>query len=71
MKKQILNLGKALNKGEQKAINGGFFPIQAGGVCEGIEGTIPAGCPCNVDVMCIGLCDTSNPTQGYRGTCVQ
>ena len=24
MKKQILNLGKALNKAEQKSINGGF-----------------------------------------------
>ncbi|PKH50677.1 hypothetical protein CXF68_08195 [Tenacibaculum sp. Bg11-29] len=25
MKKSILNLGKALNKAEQKEINGGFF----------------------------------------------
>ena len=26
MKKQFLNLGKALNKAEQKEINGGKFP---------------------------------------------
>ena len=26
MKKQFLNLGKALNKAEQKEINGGGFP---------------------------------------------
>ena len=26
MKKQILNLGKALNKAEQKQINGGYMP---------------------------------------------
>ena len=26
MKKQILNLGKALNKAEQKQINGGYAP---------------------------------------------
>ena len=26
MKKQILNLGKALNKAEQKEINGGYMP---------------------------------------------
>jgi len=29
MKKQILNLGKALNKAEQKLINGGI-PVQQG-----------------------------------------
>lgn len=34
MKKQILNLGKALNKSEQKIINGGFIP---GGICNGFE----------------------------------
>ncbi|MCT4699666.1 hypothetical protein [Tenacibaculum haliotis] len=26
MKKQILNLGKALNKAEQKQVNGGYIP---------------------------------------------
>ncbi|MEO9571154.1 MAG: hypothetical protein ABJH82_12495 [Polaribacter sp.] len=26
MKKQILNIGKALNKAEQKSINGGWIP---------------------------------------------
>ena len=27
MKKQILNLGKALSKAEQKQVNGGFVPV--------------------------------------------
>ncbi len=72
MKKQILNLGKALNKAAQKSINGGFLPTLPGGVCDGIEGTLEEGCPCNDDIMCAGLCDTTNPTtQGYSGTCVQ
>ncbi|TYQ00346.1 hypothetical protein C7447_101958 [Tenacibaculum adriaticum] len=31
MKKQILNLGKALNKAEQKQINGGFNVIRCHG----------------------------------------
>ena len=30
MKKQILNLGKALNKAEQKQINGGYPPECSG-----------------------------------------
>ncbi|WP_442267175.1 hypothetical protein ACSIGC_05645 [Tenacibaculum sp. ZS6-P6] len=38
MKKSILNLGKALNKVEQKTINGGFGPIRycknIGGYCD-------------------------------------
>jgi len=28
MKKQLLHLGKALNKAEQKSINGGFVALQ-------------------------------------------
>ncbi|TYQ00345.1 hypothetical protein C7447_101957 [Tenacibaculum adriaticum] len=72
MKKQILNLGKALNNAEQKLIVGGFDLIQEGGECEGIEGTLPTGCPCNDDYMCSGLCDTGNSTtEGYAGVCVQ
>jgi hypothetical protein len=31
MKKSILNLGKALNRAEQKSIHGGFDPISGGG----------------------------------------
>ncbi|PKH50667.1 hypothetical protein CXF68_08145 [Tenacibaculum sp. Bg11-29] len=45
MKKQILNLGKTLNRVEQKEINGGFgctqFPIS---LC---FGPIPGCLPCN------------------------
>ncbi|MCT4699671.1 hypothetical protein [Tenacibaculum haliotis] len=45
MKKSILNLGKALNKTQQKQINGGFdcsqFPF---GIC---FGPVPGCLPCN------------------------
>lgn len=37
MKKSILNLGKALNKAEQKIINGGG-PSCPGPICYGISG---------------------------------
>ncbi len=41
MKKSILNLGKALNKIEQKEINGGFnIPVICRVFC-------PAGCHCS------------------------
>jgi hypothetical protein len=72
MKKQILNLGKALNKAEQKTIKGGTLPTQSGGLCDVEEGRKEEGCPCNNDYECQGLCSPENPTtQGYSGTCVQ
>jgi len=51
MKKQILNLGKALNKGEQKSINGGGYgscltendcrlhPLYSGGPVDCVNGS--------------------------------
>jgi len=72
MKKQILNVGKALNKGEQKLIHGGFLPVESGGLCDVEEGRKEVDCPCNYDYECQGLCSDHNPTtQGYSGTCVQ
>ncbi|MBA6156379.1 hypothetical protein H3Z83_07615 [Tenacibaculum sp. S7007] len=35
MKKSILNLGNALNKAEQKAVNGGFFRCTSSEQCSG------------------------------------
>ena len=70
MKKQFLSLGKALNKAEQKQIIAGFKLTQADGPCSGIEGTLPAGCPCNHNYDCSGLCDKEvSYTEGYSGTC--
>jgi len=61
MKKQILNVGKALSKAEQKSVNGGAW----GGTCDGFEqyyvntcrecvNTILPGAP----VLCHGNCCT-------------
>jgi hypothetical protein len=36
MKKQLLNFGKALNKSEQKRINGGFAPCMTAEQCADI-----------------------------------
>jgi len=45
MKKSILNLGKALNKADQKKINGGFAFCDANGAC-------PSGYVCQ-DYICV------------------
>ncbi len=42
MKKQFLNLGKALNKAEQKVINGGIKEPQVSCKCTGLTPTIMA-----------------------------
>ena len=38
MKKSILNLGKALNKAEQKSINGGWDPCRTTAECQEMSG---------------------------------
>ncbi|WP_299674810.1 hypothetical protein [uncultured Tenacibaculum sp.] len=55
MKKSILNLGKALNKVEQKTINGGFGPIR---YCR------------NIGSLCdpMHICEFRGP--GLLGVCV-
>ena len=60
MKKSILNLGKALNKVEQKEISGGIR-LTTPGECDAIEGNVPFGCPCKTG-WCSGalVCDTSS-----------
>ena len=67
MKKQILNLGKALNKTEQKQINGGdFSPFD----CNGTEGEVTVGCPCNSGWCAYEMiCDTSQSSH-LEGICV-
>ena len=50
MKKSILNLGKALNKAEQKQINGGRRIVE----CNSDFG----GCPCNCWIDNRGKCVT-------------
>ena len=60
MKKQILNLGKALNKTEQKNIFGGAIIRHQNGNCaNAIEGNRPYGCPCSSGSQC-------PPNVGYR-----
>jgi hypothetical protein len=51
MKKQFLNLGKALNKAEQKSINGGASCRSGSNMDDG--------CPCNNGSQCSsGNCNT-------------
>jgi hypothetical protein len=58
MKKQILNLGKALSKVEQKLIHGGvsIFPTYYDDYCgqQGETGNIE-GCPCSSDSNCLNM----------------
>ena len=47
MKKSILNLGKALNKAEQKNVFGGNVITHYNPDCDGAhDGNYIAGCPC-------------------------
>ncbi|WP_408024905.1 hypothetical protein [Tenacibaculum sediminilitoris] len=58
MKKQILNLGKALNKAEQKKVNGGRDPKKA---CCGGTGGIPVN---------LALCESGTYGTDYcNGVC--
>ncbi|MCF2875524.1 MULTISPECIES: hypothetical protein [unclassified Tenacibaculum] len=56
MKKSILNLGKALNKADQKAINGGMFGNE---------------CPCSSDyiVYSDGSCSYVSNNPGFPFRC--
>ena len=64
MKKQFLNLGKALNKAEQKQIFGGEIPPEGlYGPCAitcGDGSTISGGPDCNVDIRNICAEDGNN-----------
>ena len=60
MKKQILSIGKALSKTEQKAINGGIVPSPIGLPCEEpVLAPPPEGCfyrriaPCKYRLICL------------------
>ena len=62
MKKQILNLGKSLNKEDQKKINGGII---LGGTCDGFEMYYVDDCG-----KCINKLLPGAPTLCYRNCCV-
>lgn len=63
MKKSILELGKALNKANQKQINGGTPLTHEGDPCIVIEGQkAPGGCPCSSGHECAsGSCYSPGP----------
>ena len=66
MKKQILNLGKALNKAEQKSINGGLVmpgggTVGSGSLCVAVGAKYPHQ-KCIEGLTCKG--------NGTLGTCV-
>ncbi|GAA0716066.1 hypothetical protein GCM10009430_11360 [Aquimarina litoralis] len=71
MKKSLLNLGRALNRNEQKGIKGGISFTDSEDICAG-GGDIyrPGrlrGCACTSDSQCgTGRCDTSG---FYGGVC--
>jgi len=57
MKKQLLHLGKALNKAEQKSINGG-----ATSMCEFYAGPYGGTCSACCKLVSEGVCEP-DPTQ--------
>jgi hypothetical protein len=58
MKKSILTIGNALNKAQQKQIQGG--DLTSPGRCDAIEGEVPFGCPCRTGWCAGGMyCDTT------------
>ncbi len=70
MKKQILNLGKALNKIEQKQINGGAAGSE--GWCSETNSSENCDCdvnhPCDASYTCVPNNDPDEGSTGY-GTC--
>jgi len=70
MNKQILNIGKALTRAEQKQVFGGTEITQEGG------GAISATCFCENGPKMIGSdCSWCNqvcqPRGGYKGVCIE
>ena len=63
MKKKILTVGKALDRLEQKQINGGYNCIQAFQFCVPVNPVIPSG------LCCPGLVCVNNSPTFDRGTC--
>ncbi len=75
MKKQILKLGKALNKAEQRLVKGGsIFPIDGDDICEQLtENDYNPDCPCWIDSQCINMAVPASDGIGYTirsGTCI-
>jgi hypothetical protein len=68
MKKQILNLGKALNKVEQRNVFGGMAPDE--GPCRDAGKEQPAGCYCQRDDQCAGTCKAGGGGTWFYGKCV-
>ncbi|MGY3791720.1 hypothetical protein [uncultured Aquimarina sp.] len=72
MKKSLLNLGRALNRNEQKQIKGGISFTDSEDICAGggdvYNGTgLPRGCACTSSSQCgTGRCDMSG---FYGGVC--
>ena len=69
MKKQILNIGKALNRAEQKKVFGGsMYDEDEGGLCQVLYPEQPAGCACNKNSQCAsGKCGSKHG--GYFKKC--
>ncbi|WP_272150220.1 hypothetical protein [Tenacibaculum aiptasiae] len=62
MKKSILNIGKALNKVEQKTINGGSHIV----MCTADASGCPCDCYIDIDGQCVtDLSRRSEPCQDY------
>ena len=53
MKKSILNLGKSLNKAQQKNVFGGLTDLKYDDGCATADGALPRGCPCSSNSHCI------------------
>ncbi|UMB53922.1 hypothetical protein MKD41_00215 [Lutibacter sp. A64] len=70
MKKQFLNLGKALNKTEQRSVNGGISSVHE--MCKGDMGdyNYGSGCICVNDNDCVmGSCQKPFDRGATWGLC--
>ncbi|MCK8523823.1 hypothetical protein M0D21_19735 [Aquimarina sp. D1M17] len=74
MKKSLLNLGRALNRNEQKTIKGGVTFTDSEDICAGGGDVwngigVPRGCECTSDSQCgTRRCDFTNGAGRY-GVC--
>ena len=53
--KNLKNLGKALNKAEQKQIFGGLTNLEFNDGCYAQDGLMPRGCPCSSSSECSSI----------------
>lgn len=72
MKKQILNIGKALSRADQKLVFGGNLQYEdEGGPCRDAYPAQPAGCKCSNSNQCAAglVCGPNSGSSNWWGEC--